>query len=591
MLKKLPNRKSGPAFKERRSFIARMATLGAGLAGSVILRSPAVSKPMPDPPSKTKSTVADGGRSLVIASDAATVAETTAGKIRGFRRNGVYIFKGIPYGASTAGARRFMPPVKPEPWTGIRNTLQYGRICPYQDSAHFDTNGKNLANSDEDAFVLHRGAAATVPGEDCLRLNVWTPEINASHKRPVMVYMHGGGFSAGSGHDLLSYDGESLARNHGAVVVNHNHRLNVYGYLNLGHLGGEEYSSSANVGMLDLVAVLEWVRDNITTFGGDPGSVTIFGQSGGGGKVLVLMAMPAAKGLFHRAIVQSGPFLRSLSPDYSGRLAEKVLAELGLSKSQLSELQAIPVDRLSGAAVEAMKKMPRPKSSLRRTYGEYDWGPTVDGLIVPRHPFDPGAPEISADVPLLTGTNLHEGVSGLDRPDVSAMGAEELNRLVKEEFGDGSQPIIEAYRRDYPKATPFDLYAIIAAAPFRSAAFEQAMRKAALGRAPAYSYVYCWRTPVLDGRPGPFHAAEIAFTFDNAEICDHYSGGTTEALVLSKQISTAWANFARTGNPNHNGLPHWPTYTSEQRATMYFDTPCAVRNDPEGEGLRLNAQS
>ena len=592
MLKKLPNRKSGPAFKERRSFIARMATLGAaGLAGSVALRLPAVSKPMPDPPSKTKSAVAGGGRSLVIASDAATVAETTAGKIRGFKRNGVYIFKGVPYGASTAGARRFMPPVKPEPWTGIRNTLQYGRICPYQDSAHFDTNGKNLANSDEDAFVLHRGAAATVPGEDCLRVNVWTPEINASHKRPVMVYMHGGGFSAGSGHDLLSYDGESLARNHDAVVVNHNHRLNVYGYLNLGHLGGEEYSSSANVGMLDLVAVLEWVRDNITTFGGDPGNVTIFGQSGGGGKVLVLMAMPAAKGLFHRAIVQSGPFLRSLSPDYSGRLAEMVLAELGLSKSQLSELQAIPVDRLSGAAVEAMKKMPRPKSSLRRTYGEYDWGPTVDGLIVPRHPFDPGAPEISADVPLLTGTNLHEGVSGLDRPDVSAMGAEELNRLVKEEFGDGSQPIIEAYRRDYPKATPFDLYAIIAAAPFRSAAFEQARRKAALGRAPAYSYVYGWRTPVLDGRPGPFHAAEIAFTFDNAEICDHYSGGTTEALVLSKQISTAWANFARTGNPNHNGLPHWPTYTSQQRATMYFDTPCAVRNDPEGEGLRLNAQS
>jgi para-nitrobenzyl esterase len=224
-------------------------------------------------------------------------------------------------------------------------------------------------------------------------------------------------------------------------------------------------------------------------------------------------------------------------------------------------------------------------------YGEYDWGPTVDGLILPRHPFDPGAPQISAEVPLLTGTNLHEGVSGLDRPDAGIIKVEELNRLVKEEFGDGSQTIIDAFRRDYPKVTPFDLYAIIAAASFRRPAFEQAIRKAALGSAPAYSYIYSWRTPVLDNRPGSFHACEIAFTFDNAGICDHYSGGTPEAFVLSKQISTAWVNFARTGNPNHDGLPHWPTYTAEHRATMYFNTPCEVRNDPEGEGLRLMAQS
>jgi para-nitrobenzyl esterase len=303
------------------------------------------------------------------------------------------------------------------------------------------------------------------------------------------------------------------------------------------------------------------------------------------------MAMPAGKGLFHRAIVQSGPFLKSLSPDYSGRLAELVVAELGLSKSQLSELQSIPVDRLSGAATEAMKKMPRPKSSLRRTYGEYDWGPTVDGRILPRHPFDPGAPEISSDVPLLTGTNLHEFVSGLDRPDAQSMGLEEMNRLVSETFGDHGEAIVEAYRRDYPKASPFDLYAIIAAASFRRPAFEQAIRKAALGDAPAYSYIYSWRTPVLDGRPGPFHACEIAFTFDNAAICDHYSGGAPEAFVLSKQISTAWVNFARTGNPNHDGLPHWPAYTAENQVTMYFDTPCDVRTNPERGGLRLMGQS
>jgi para-nitrobenzyl esterase len=582
---------SAPISKDRRRLLGGIAASCAGIAGAAMASSSGLAAPEAAAPPAPRESQTSCGRSKVLASDEATVVETSAGKVRGFRRNGVYIFKGVPYGASTSGANRFMLAKEPEPWTGIRNALAYGRICPQEDSVHFNTDGKNLANADEDAFLLHRGCAIWVPGEDCLRVNVWTPEINGSGKRPVMVYMHGGGFSGGCGHDLLSYEGESLARNHDVVLVNHNHRLNVYGYLNLEPLGGDEFASSANIGMLDLVAVLEWVRTHIGRFGGDPNNVTIFGQSGGGGKVAALMAMPAAKGLFHRAIIQSGPFVRALSPDYSQQVAEMLLTELGLQKSQVRELQKIPVDRLSGAATEAIRKTPRPQTAHRDSFGETGWGPTVEGRSLPIHPFDPGAPAISAGVPLITGTNLNESVSGLDHPGADAMTLAEMNRQVHQMYGSNADAIIAAYKQDYPNATPFGLYATIATARWRIPAFTQAARKAALGGAPAYSYIYSWRTPALDNRPGSFHACEISFAFDNAEICDHYSAGDPAALVLSKQMSTAWVSFARTGNPNHSGLPHWPSYTQETRATMYFDAPCAASNNPEGKGLELIMQS
>ncbi|WP_162537576.1 carboxylesterase/lipase family protein [Granulicella sp. WH15] len=571
-----------PASPGRRTFVGGIASLSAAsLFATPIAHSQNAT-------SVSRSRVS----AQLSASDATTITETTTGKLRGYRRNGIYTFKGVPYGASTSGTRRFMPPAKPEPWAGVRNALQYGRVCLNRDSAHFITDGHNSASSDEDSFVLHRGAAAPVMGEDCLRVNVWTPEINGTHKRPVMVFMHGGGYTSGNAHELLSYDGENLARNHDIVTVTNNHRLNVFGYLNLASLGGKEFAESANVGLLDLVAVLEWVRDNIVNFGGDPNNVTIFGQSGGGGKVLALMAMPAAKGLFHRAIVQSGPYLKVLPPEYSARVAELVLKELGLSPSQVDQLQQVSVDRLEGAGVEAIKKMPDIEGSpLRRSFGLSGWGPTADGLVLPQHPFDPAAPAISASVPMITGTNLNEFINGVDRPNANSMSLAELHRLIQQGLGDKSQAIIEAYRRDYPKANPFSLYATIAASSVRHGSFEQARRKAALHSAPVYSYIYSWRTPVLDDRPGPFHAAELAFVFDNADICDHYSAGSPEASALSRQMSTAWVNFARTGNPNHNSIPHWPEYTAENPATMYFNTPCEVRIDAEGEGLRLIAHT
>ncbi len=554
----------------RRTFFKGAATLGA----SAVLPAPVIA--------------AEKIHDEVIASDAKTLADTASGKLRGLWRSGIFVFKGVPYGESTGGANRFMPPVPVKPWTGIRNALRFGRgsIQPNSDSAHISYDGHNRPGRDF-SFLCHGGEGQMTPGEDCLQLNVWTPGLKDNRKRPVMVFYHGGGFSGGSDQDLASYDGESLAR-HDVVVVTCNHRLNLFGYLNLAEVGGSKYTP--NVGLLDLVAVLRWVKDNITQFGGDPGNVTIFGQSGGGGKVLALMAMPSAQGLFHRVINQSGPFLKFETRETARAMTEEVMRQLGLARGDVDKLQDMPVDRLVGAAAEMIKKLGAATPVFRRQFGLDGWSPTVDGTVLPRHPFDPDAPAISAHVPLITGTVFNEQINALEREGGGQMTEAELQKGVGEAFGANGPAIIAAYRKDWPNATAFEIYGAIAAEGFRRPALEQAARKAMLNAASSYVYVYNWHTPMLDGRPGTFHASDLVFTFDNAVRCSNYSGLRPEALAMSKRISGAYVAFARTGNPNHPGLPHWPAYTRDG-ATMVFDNVSKVRYGLEAEGLRLIAKS
>ncbi|MDX1384513.1 MAG: carboxylesterase family protein, partial [Thermoanaerobaculia bacterium] len=418
--------------------------------------------------------------------------------------------------------------------------------------------------------------------EDCLALNVWTPGLDGA-KRPVLVWFHGGGYSRGSG-GSSAYEGTNIALRGDVVSVTVNHRLNVFGYAALGELLGADFEHAGNAGMLDLVHSLHWVRDNIERFGGDPDNVLIHGESGGGAKVSTLLAMPGAEGLFHRAVIQSGPALRVETPANATKTAQYLLDELGLGPRDVDALRAVPTDKLLAAGVAAAARAAREGAGR-------GFRPVL-GSDIPAHPFDPIGPEMSADVPVMIGSNLHETTLFVtqDRElfELDGRGLAERTRRI---YGDDTEEVLATYREAYPGATPSDLYFVLASdgTRFRSIQLAEAkLERAATmaGAAPVYMYRFDWLTPAWEGRFRAAHAFEIPFVFGNAQLNDEITGGGPDAVALAARMRDAWVAFARHGAPGHDELPRWPAYDTKTRATMLFNDTCTVANDP-GKAERL----
>lgn len=491
------------------------------------------------------------------------VAETSFGKVRGIDSHGIKTFKGIPYGANTGGANRFMPPAEPTKWTGVHDALAYGHTAPQRDPA---------APPPPTGTLL--GYHMPPEGEDCLVLNVWTPAIgNGSGKRPVMVWCHGGGFGTGSG-SSPGTDGTNLARRGDVVVVTLNHRLNVLGFADLSEFSAD-LAASGDVGMLDIVQALKWVRANISQFGGDPNTVTIFGQSGGGRKVETLLAMPSAKGLFHRAIIESGAAIKVADREEAIRNAAQLLLKLEVHKGDVRALQQFPVEKIMAAYFDVLKDHPGVDQSLF-------FLPAVDGKILPQHPFYPSASPVSADVPVMIGSTRTEmTLFSLDDPSAFSLDDEQMRARVTKLLGDKASAIITLYRKLNPGASPSDIYFLIASDHrYVAPTMIIAQRRAALGKGPVYLYYFTWETPVQGGRLKSPHTMEIPFAFDNVMISARITGGGKDAVALADKVSDAWIAFARTGDPNTPKLPRWPAFDVTSRATMVINNISKVVNDP-----------
>ncbi|MBS0362081.1 MAG: carboxylesterase/lipase family protein [Proteobacteria bacterium] len=520
---------------------------GAALAAATVASKAAAQAPSP-PAAAPAGLAAGGGSSKIF-----QVTDTATGKVQGIANGPVWEFKGIPYGAPTSGKNRWMPPQKALPWKGVRECFAFTSVCPQTQA---DIRGEY------GQFIMWDRQVGGM-GEDCLSLNVWTPTIDRSAKKAVMVSFHGGGFATGSG-NAPGFDGKNLAYYGDVVVVCINHRLASFGYADLVGAGAPEAFKYAGVcGALDMVASLQWVRDNIEAFGGDPGRVMIFGQSGGGAKTSTVLAMPPAKGLFHRAAVQSGSALRLVTPEAGAATAEKLLKQLGIGKANMGDLQKVSWQQILEA----------------QTATGGNFSPVIGVDALPNHPFDPVAPAVSAHVPMIVSTCLEDAALSLTNFNLTEAGLVEL--FDKRWPGKGKE-LQALYRRYDPIATPF----LIQAQAFtdvgaRRAAYTQAARKAALGAAPAYVYQWNWRTPGYDGQFGAVHGIDVSATFHSYR--DGFFGGSTAGKKMADRLASSFAAFAKTGDPNNSHIPPWKPYSDAQRNVMLFDNDTRQEVNPRAE--------
>jgi para-nitrobenzyl esterase len=502
------------------------------------------------------------------------VANTQYGKVRGFLDDGVFSFKGIPYGQDTGGENRWLPVKPPKAWDGEHPALIYGANCP-QRLHDYTAIEQSFIQDWDDGYM----------SEDMLKLNIWTSSLTG--KRPVMVYFHGGGFSFGSSYELPSHEGAQMARHHDIVQVSVNHRLNILGFFDLSEIGGAAYADSVNIGMTDLVAALRWVRDNIANFGGDPNNVMIYGQSGGGSKVTTLMGMPSAAGLFHRASVQSGGGGNPPGTEQSRALAKQIMVELGLGPNDIGALQKMEWAKLNAAATAAAAKINPPAQrglgmgSPSGTTPRVGMGPTVDGRLITMRSFYEAAPEISKNVPMLIGSVSEEGNRMSSKPTEA-----EWHATLAGVLGDAkATTLIAAMKKAHPEKSIRTLSYGVSGLLVRNNVTRMAKMKCDQKGAPVFAYYFTWQSPMLEDA-GAWHTAELAFCFDNTKRCEQGTGNTPKAQKLAKKMATAWANFARTGNPSQSGLT-WMPFNSDGCPTMVFDNVCRMVDDPEGEVRKI----